>query len=53
MATDGDGMDELRFHLAQLEIICPSCGARAPEGLLHHDCANPSPQPPAAELLDE
>jgi hypothetical protein len=43
----------LELHALRGEIKCPTCGAHAPEGLLHHDCGNPSPQPSAAELLDD
>lgn len=43
--------EHLSFLLAQLEIRCDKCEMLAPEGLGNHDCANPSPQPPEAELL--
>jgi hypothetical protein len=43
-------MEGLHFLFSQLEIRCPRCGAWSPEGLLWHDCANPSPQPPAEEM---
>ena len=38
-------LEELHFHLANLPVICSECGLYATEGLLTHDCKNPTAQP--------
>lgn len=38
--------ETLGLLLASIEIRCPSCSRPAPEGLMHHDCTQPTPLHP-------
>lgn len=55
--SDKPDLEAFRMHMDVVRgmIKCPTCGAHAPEGVGvgKHDCDNPSPQPPAAEQLDD
>ena len=44
-------LEELHFHLASIPVMCPACGLYATEGLLTHDCKNPTAQPDKREIL--
>ena len=44
-------LEDLGLLLASVPIKCPDCGACAQEGLLHHRCDAPGPQPESREVV--